>query len=52
MPVKTAKRAVKTTCQQIRDHWTKAEAVRRRETAELMQQRLVDALGLRRMPAR
>lgn len=57
MPVQAAKRAVKnaakrvaTKAADVRDHWTQQEALRRREMAELMQQRLVDALGL--VPAR
>ncbi len=47
MPVKSAKRTIKSASKRIRKHWSKDESNRRRETAALMQQQLVCALGLR-----
>lgn len=47
MPVQTAKKTVRTACETIRKRWSNDEAQRRREAAEQMQQRLVEALGLR-----
>lgn len=52
MPVETAKRTVKKACRSIQRHWTADEALRRREAAEEMQNRLVAALGLRPMAPR
>ncbi|MEM6798195.1 MAG: hypothetical protein AAF589_01650 [Planctomycetota bacterium] len=52
MPVKTAKKTVKAAREVIRKHWSEEEANRRRETAAIMQQRLVGALGLRSMAPR
>jgi len=52
MPVRTAKKTVKAARRIIRKHWSEAETARRRHQAELMQQRLVEALGLRPMAPR
>ncbi|MEM9186408.1 MAG: hypothetical protein AAGB00_07935 [Planctomycetota bacterium] len=52
MPVQTAKKTVKRACKTIRKHWSDSEAMRRRLAAEQMQQKLVEALGLRSMAPR
>lgn len=54
MPITTAKKVAKkvvsktaaVAARSIRTHWSDQEAARRHEMAELMQQRLLEALGL------
>ncbi|MEM6655367.1 MAG: hypothetical protein AAF596_06150 [Planctomycetota bacterium] len=43
---KNAKRRIRTASEAVRQHWTRQEADRRREVAEAMQHRLVQALGI------
>lgn len=46
MPVKTAKKSLGATRRAIRRHWSDQEKLRRREMAQLMQQRLLHSMRL------
>lgn len=45
MPILTAKKSLRMARKSVRGHWTDQEKQRRREMADLMQRRLLAALG-------